>query len=61
MGCGCGKNKEKDARRERVRELARKYQQKHGGVVVFYKCADYDFTELKNFDASGKTEVEYIM
>jgi hypothetical protein len=59
--CGCGKNRERDARRERVRELAVKYRQEHGGIVVFYRCNDYDFTELENFKADGKTEIEYIL
>jgi hypothetical protein len=61
MGCGCGKNKEKDAKRERVLELAKQYQREHGGIVVFYRCADYDFTTLENFYENGKTEIEYIM
>jgi hypothetical protein len=61
MGCGCGKNKEQNAKKERVRELAVKYQQQHGGVVVFYLCNDYDFTELENFNDDGKTEIEYII
>jgi hypothetical protein len=61
MGCGCGKNKEADAARARVLELARQYRRKHGGIVVFYKCNDYDFTEYENFVADGKTEIEYII
>ena len=61
MSCGCGKSREKDAKRERVYELAKQYQRKHGGVVVFYRCADYDFTTLENFDEHGKTEIEYIL
>ena len=61
MGCGCGKNIEKDAKRERVLELARQYQRTHGGVVVFYRCNDYDFTTLENFDEDGKTDIEYIL
>jgi len=44
-----------------VRELAIKYQQKNGGIVVFYHCSDYDFTELKNFNSDGKTEIEYFV
>jgi hypothetical protein len=37
------------------------HQRKHGGIVVFYKCNDYDFTEYENFIADGKTEIEYII
>jgi hypothetical protein len=61
MGCGCGKNIEKDAKRYRALELAKQYQQKCGGIVVFYKCSDYDFTTLENFNENGKTEIEYIL
>jgi hypothetical protein len=61
MGCGCGKNTVRNAKREQVRELAKKYQQEHGGIVVFYRCSDYDFTELENFNGDGKTEIEYFL
>jgi hypothetical protein len=63
MGCGCkGKNKEKNAKKQRIYELAKNYQKKHGGVIVFYLCSDYDFTELENFTNDGKKrEIEYIM
>jgi hypothetical protein len=62
MACNCkGKNKEKNVNRERIRELAVKYQQQHGGIIVFYLCSDYDFTELENFNENGKTEIEYIL
>ncbi|MDR2066208.1 MAG: transposase, partial [Prevotellaceae bacterium] len=41
-------------------ELAVKYQKKHGGVIVFYLCNDYDFTEYENFINDGKKrEIEY--
>ncbi|MDR1347350.1 MAG: hypothetical protein LBJ63_02820 [Prevotellaceae bacterium] len=63
MGCGCkGKNKEKNAKKDMVRKLAGEYQKKHGGVIVFYLCSDYDFTELENFINDGKKrEIEYIL
>ena len=61
MGCGCGKNREKNAKKEQVRRLAVEYQKKHGGVIVFYLCNDYDFTELENFNENGKREIEYIL
>jgi hypothetical protein len=61
MSCGCGKNREKDAKRDRVLELARQYQKKNGGIVVFYRCSDYDFTTLENFNANEKKEIEYIL
>ncbi|MDR2127301.1 MAG: hypothetical protein LBP63_10810 [Prevotellaceae bacterium] len=62
MDCGCkGKNREKNAKRARIRELAVKYQKEHGGIVVFYLCNDYDFTEYENFINDGnKREIEYI-
>jgi hypothetical protein len=61
MGCGCGRNKLRDGKREQVRALAKRYQEEHGGVVVFYRCSDYDFTELENFNKNGKTEIEYLI
>lgn len=61
MGCDCGKIKEKNINRERVLELARKYQKEHGGVIVFFRCSDYDFTEIENFNEENKTEIEYIL
>jgi hypothetical protein len=63
MSCGCkGKNKEKNAKKQRVYELAKNYQKKYGGIVVFYLCGDYDFTELENFINDGKKrEIEYII
>jgi len=63
MSCGCGKIKEptKDIAKEVVLELAKRYQRDTGCVVVFFKCSDYNFTELKNFTSNGKTEIEYFM
>jgi hypothetical protein len=62
MSCGCGKLKEKNLKREQVRELAIKYQKEHGGIIVFFLCSDYDFTELENFTDDGeKREIEYIL
>jgi hypothetical protein len=63
MSCGCkGKNSEQNAKKEQVRRLAVEYQKKHGGVIVFYLCSDYDFTELENFTDDGKKrEIEYIL
>jgi hypothetical protein len=61
MSCDCGKIKENNTKRETVFELARKYQKEHGGIVVFFKCSDYDFTEYENFNENGKTEIQYIL
>lgn len=44
-----------------MRRLALAYAASSGEVVVFYRCADYDFCELKDFKKDGKTEVEYIL
>jgi hypothetical protein len=44
-----------------VLALAKQYQRQHGGVVVFYRCHDYDFTEYENFTENGKTDIEYLM
>jgi hypothetical protein len=62
MSCNCGKIKEKNAKREKIRELAVKYQQANGGIIVFFLCKDYDFTEIENFKYNGKQrEIEYIL
>jgi hypothetical protein len=61
MSCDCGKRKQKNLQREKVYELAVKYQKEHGGIIVFFKCSDYDFTELENFNENGKTEIQYIL
>jgi hypothetical protein len=61
MGCDCGKIKKENVKKQQVLELAKKYQKEHGGVIVFYLCSDYDFTELENFNEENKTEIEYII
>jgi hypothetical protein len=63
MSCGCGKKAapESERRRQAVRRLAVAHAQKTGGVVVFYRCSDYDFTEIENFDKEGKRDVEYLI
>jgi hypothetical protein len=59
MGCGCVK--ESKARRAAIRKLAVAHAQGTGGVVVFYRCTDYDFAPLEAFTPAGKAEVEYII
>ena len=63
MPCNCkGKSPLEIADKKTVRELARRYQKKHGGIIVFYHCTKYDFTEYENFiDDENKTEIEYII
>lgn len=63
MSCGCGKIKgpAKNNSKEMVLALAKRYQQNHGGIIVFFKCDNYNFTELKDFSSNGKTEIEYFM
>jgi len=61
MSCGCGNVGKDKLKRETMRKLAIEYAKEMGGVVVFYRCADYDFTTLENFNPNGKTEIEYFM
>jgi hypothetical protein len=63
MSCGCGRIKEYDRnlKKEQVLELAKKEQQATGRVIVFYRCADWNFTTLKNFVPDGKKEIEYFL
>jgi hypothetical protein len=60
MGCGCT-GKKQGKRRDAARRLAFEYARRVAGVVVFYRCADYDFAEIENFDANEKAEVEYLI
>lgn len=61
MSCECGKVEEKGLEKQKALELAKKFQKENGGVMVFFKCSDYDFTTLNEFNPNGKTEIEYIM
>jgi hypothetical protein len=63
MGCGCIKKGAAGggAKREVVRKLAFAQAIETGKIVVFYRCADYDFAPLGSFNPEGKTEVEYII
>jgi hypothetical protein len=49
------------AKREAVRKLAFAQAKEAGGVVVFYRCSDWDFAPLESFNPEGKAEVEYIL
>ena len=63
MPCNCVKKhtQEQGSGKGMVLAAAKKYQQKNGGIIVFFRCNDYDFTEIEHFNPENKTEIEYLI
>jgi len=59
--CGCKQKPIDYEKRDAIKKLAIAEQKRTGEIIVFFRCSDYDFTTLQNFDKNGKTEIEYFV